>query len=275
VRYVKKRRGWKWSVFVAIVVALIVSPLYFIAIGGFMSTEEIFYKPPHLFPPAPTLRYYKETFLTLLPYIKNSFIIAFGTLLLTLIISLPAPFVLTKFRFAMRSSVNFLFAFVQMLPYTAVIIPLFLMFTKMKLIDSHLGVILALSVFLAPFAVIILRSYMVSVPSGLIEAALIDGAPYFKIFTSIVLPLSAPGIASVSILVFLLAWGNFIVPLAFVKDEAMRPISIGLYVFIGQYGVQWNKLMAGSMIYTVPPLVVALLAGKSIVAGLTAGAFKE
>jgi len=116
---------------------------------------------------------------------------------------------------------------------------------------------------------------MVSVPSGLIEAALIDGAGYLKIFTSIVLPLSAPGIASVSILVFLMAWGNFIVPLAFIKEESLRPISIGLYVFIGQYGVEWNKLMAGSMIYTIPPLVVALLAGKSIVAGLTAGAFKE
>ncbi|MBC7217420.1 MAG: carbohydrate ABC transporter permease [Candidatus Caldatribacterium sp.] len=271
----RKHRGWKWSALVALVVALVISPLYFIAIGGFMSTEEIFHKPPYLFPPRPSLAYYREAILTLSPYIKNSFIIAFGTLLLTLLVALPAPFVLTKFRFSLKGPVDFLFALVQMLPYTAVIVPLFLMFTKLKLIDSHLGVMLALSVFLVPFAVIILRSYMISVPSGLIEAALIDGAGYFKIFTSIVLPLSAPGIASVAILVFLLAWGSFIVPLAFIKAESMRPLSIGLYVFIGQYGVEWNKLMAGSMIYTIPPLVVALLAGKSIVAGLTAGAFKE
>jgi len=272
---VKKRAGWKWSALVAVVVALIVSPLYFIAIGGFMSTEEIFYKPPYLFPPEPTLQYYREAFFTLLPYIKNSFILSFGTLLLTLIVALPASFVVTKFEFSMKSSLSFLFAFVQMIPYTAVIIPLFLMFTKMKLINSHFGAVLALSVFLVPFAIIILRSYMASVPSGLIDAALIDGAGYFKIFTNIFLPLSAPGIASVSILVFLLAWGNFIVPLAFIKEESMRPISIGLYVFIGQYGVEWNKLMAGSMIYTIPPLIVALLAGRAIVAGLTAGAFKE
>lgn len=271
----RKKGGWKCSALVAGVVALIVSPLYFIAIGGFMSTEEIFHKPPYLVPPEPTLRYYWEALITLLPYIKNSFIIAFGTLMLTLLIALPAPFVLTKFEFSSKNSLGFLLAFVQMLPYTAVIIPLFLIFTRMKLINSHFGVILALSVFLVPFAIIILRSYMVSVPSGLIEAALIDGAGYLKIFTSIVLPLSAPGIASVSILVFLMAWGNFIVPLAFIKEESLRPISIGLYVFIGQYGVEWNKLMAGSMIYTIPPLVVALLAGKSIVAGLTAGAFKE
>ncbi len=271
----KKQGGWKWSVLVALVVILIVSPLYFIAIGGFMSTEEIFYKPPYLFPPRPTLAYYREALSTLLPYIKNSFAISFGTLLLTLMVALPAAFVITKFQFLFKNSLSFLFAFVQMLPYTAIIIPLFLMFTKLKLIDSHIGVVLALSVFLAPFAIIILRSYMASVPSGLIEAALIDGASYFTIFTKVFLPLSAPGIASVSILVFLLAWGNFIVPLAFIKQETMRPISIGLYVFIGQYGVEWNKLMAGSMIYTIPPLVVALLAGKAIIAGLTAGALKE
>jgi multiple sugar transport system permease protein len=89
------------------------------------------------------------------------------------------------------------------------------------------------------------------------------------------LPLALPGITSVAILVFLLAWGNFIIPLSFIKEESMRPISIGLYTFIGQYGVEWNKLMAGSMIYTIPPLIIALIAGKAIVAGLTAGALKE
>ena len=89
------------------------------------------------------------------------------------------------------------------------------------------------------------------------------------------MPLSAPSIASVSILVFLLAWGNFIVPLAFVKERTLQPMSIGLYNFIGQYGVEWNKLMAGSMIYSISPLIIALIAGKAIVAGLTAGALKE
>ena len=162
-----------------------------------------------------------------------------------------------------------------MLPYAAVIIPLFLIFTKLRLINNHIGAVLGISVFLIPFAVIVLRAYMISVPTGLIEAALIDGADYFKIFRSIILPLTSPGIASVSILVFLMAWGNFIVPLAFIKERSLQPASIGLYTFVGQYGIQWNKLMAGSMIYTIPPLVIALIAGKSIVAGLTAGAFKE
>jgi ABC-type glycerol-3-phosphate transport system permease component len=110
---------------------------------------------------------------------------------------------------------------------------------------------------------------------GLIEAAFIDGASLFRVFWSIIIPLSSPAIATVGILTFIGAWGDFIVSLTFLKDQTMQPMGIGLYYFIGRYGVVWNKLMAGSMIYAVPPLIVALLAGKSIVTGLTAGAFKE
>lgn len=271
----RKRKGWKWTGVVTLVVVLIVFPLYFIAIGGFMSVAEIFRKPPYLFPPHPTLAYYKEAFLTLLPYMKNSFLISFGTLGITLLLSLPSAFVLSKFKMKINRFAHEFFTFVQMLPYVAVIIPLFLIFTKLKLINNIWGAVLGISVFLVPFAVIILRAYMISIPDALLEAALIDGASYTDIFVKIILPLSAPSIASVSILVFLLAWGNFIVPLAFIKERSLQPMSIGLYMFIGQYGVEWNKLMAGSMIYTIPPLIIALIAGKAIVAGLTAGALKE
>lgn len=271
----RRRKGWRWTLLVSLVVFIIVIPLYFIAIGGFMSVEEIFRKPPYFFPPNPKLDYYREAFFTLLPYMRNSFLISFGTLGLTLLVSLPAAFVLAKFKLIVNRFANILFTFVQILPFVAVIIPLFLIFTKLKMINNLWGVILGLSVFLVPFAIIILRAYMMSIPTALLEAAVIDGASYFKLFLKIILPLSAPAIASVSILVFLLAWGNFIIPLAFVKERSLQPMSIGLYNFIGQYGVQWNKLMAGSMIYTLPPLIVALIAGKAIVAGLTAGALKE
>jgi len=271
----RRKKGWRWTLLVSIFVIVIILPLYMIAIGGFETIEDIFHKPPYLFPPNPTFEYYLDALKTLMPYMKNSLIISFGVLVVVLSISLPAAFSLAKFNFSTKRTVNFLFALVQMLPYAAVIIPLFLIFTKLRLINNHIGAVLGISVFLIPFAVIVLRAYMISVPTGLIEAALIDGADYFKIFRSIILPLTSPGIASVSILVFLMAWGNFIVPLAFIKERSLQPASIGLYTFVGQYGIQWNKLMAGSMIYTIPPLVIALIAGKSIVAGLTAGAFKE
>lgn len=266
---------WKWTVYAAIPTVVIILPLYFIAIGGFQSVAEIFHKPPHLFPPNPTLAYYRDALVTLSSYLKNSLIIALGVLVVTLLVALPSSFALAKFQLRLKQPASFLLAFTQVLPATAIIIPLFLIFSRIGLINNYLGVILGVSVFTIPFATIVLNAYIQAIPSGLVEAALIDGAGFFRIFVSIIIPLASPAIATASILTLIMAWGDFIFALSFLKERTLQPMSIGLYHFIGQYGIQWNKLMAGSMIFAIPPLLVALFAGKAIVAGLTAGAFKE
>ena len=271
----KKASNLKWTFIALVPTAIIVAPLYFVAIGGFQSVAEIFHKPPYLFPPNPTLDYYQAAFTTLLSYLKNSIVIALGALSVTLLFALPSAFALAKFHFSLKRPAALVMAFVQVLPATAVIIPLFLIFTRVGLINNYLGAILGISVFTIPFAAIVLNAYIQAIPTGLMEAALIDGAGFLRIFTSIIIPLASPAIATASILTFIMAWGDFIFSLSFLKERALQPMSIGLYTFIGQYGVQWNKLMAGSMIFSIPPLIVALLAGKAIVAGLTAGAFKE
>ncbi|MGQ9623685.1 MAG: carbohydrate ABC transporter permease [Candidatus Caldatribacteriaceae bacterium] len=274
----KRKRKWtglKWTFVALVPTAIIVAPLYFVAIGGFQSVAEIFHKPPYLFPPNPTFEYYQSALATLSSYLKNSLIIALGTLSVTLLFSLPSAFALAKFRFSLKRPATLVMAFVQVLPATAVIIPLFLIFTRVGLINNYLGAILGIAVFTIPFAAIVLNAYIQAIPTGLMEAALIDGAGFLRIFVSIIIPLASPAIATASILTFIMAWGDFIFSLSFLKDRTLQPMSIGLYNFIGQYGVQWNKLMAGSMIFSVLPLIVALLAGKAIVAGLTAGAFKE
>ncbi|MCD6450130.1 MAG: carbohydrate ABC transporter permease, partial [Thermotogaceae bacterium] len=101
----KRKRKWLWTSLAFISTFIIVLPLYFIAIGGFESIEEIFHKPPYIFPPNPEISYYKEALLTLLPYMKNSFIISFGTLAIVLLVSLPAAFVLSKFRLSLNKAV--------------------------------------------------------------------------------------------------------------------------------------------------------------------------
>lgn len=273
----KKRRAkeWKWTLIALIPTVIIILPLYFVAIGGFQTVAEIFHRPPYWFPPHPSLKFYNDAWVTLLPYLKNSLIVALGNLALTLVVALPSAFALAKFRLKLGKPTFFLLVFTQMLPTTAVIIPLFLIFNDLKLINNYFSVILGIAVFTIPFATIILRAYIQGIPTGLIEAAFIDGASLFRVFRSIIVPLSSPAIATAGLLTFIIAWGDFIVSLSFLKDQTMQPASIGLYHFVGQYGVVWNNLMAGSMIFAVPPLIVALLAGKSIVTGLTTGAFKE
>jgi len=269
-----RKKSWKWTLIASVPVFIIILPVYFVLIGGFQTVSEIFHKPPYWFPPNPTFEYYKEALIILLPYLKNSLIISLGTLGITLALSSLSAFALAKFKFFFQKSSFFLVAFVQMLPATAFIIPLFLIFNNLRLINTYLSAMLGISVFTVPFATIVLIAYMRAIPTNLLEVALIDGAGLFRMFRSIVLPLSKPSIATVGILTFIMAWGDFIVSLSFLKEGSLQTMSIGLYRFIGRYGVQWNMLMAGSIIFSIPPLILALIAGKSIVSGLTAGALK-
>jgi multiple sugar transport system permease protein len=271
----RQTKEWIWTLVALIPTVIIILPVYFIAVGGFETVAEIFHHPVYWFPPHPTLQFYKDAWVLLLPYLKNSLIVTLGTVALTLTFAVPAAFALAKFHLRVGKSVSLLLTFAQMLPQVALIIPLSLIFSKVHLMSSYVAAILGLGVFAVPFATIVLEAYMQSIPTALVEAAQVDGASMSRILRSIIVPVSKPAIATAGILTFIMAWGDFLVSLSFLKDQAVQPMSIGLYRFVAQYGTEWNKLMAGSIIFSVPPLIVALVAGGTIVAGLTAGAVKE
>ena len=202
----RKSKEWKWTLIVLIPTIIIISPVYFLTIGGFQTVVEIFHRPIYWFPPHPTLEFYNDAYVTLLPYLKNSLIIALGNLALTLGVALPAAFALAKFRLKLGKPTFFILIFTQMLPATAVIIPLFLIFNNFKMINNYFSAILAISVFTIPFATVILRAYLQGIPTGLIEAAFIDGASLFRVFWSIIVPLSRPAITTAVILTLIMAW---------------------------------------------------------------------
>ncbi|NMB45397.1 MAG: carbohydrate ABC transporter permease [Firmicutes bacterium] len=268
-------KDWKWTLIALIPVLILIIPIYFVLISGFETVEEIYHQPPYLVPPNPTLQYYADAWTTLNHYLMNSVVISVGVLILTIVVAAPAAFALAKLNLRGEKTVSFLMALVQMLPVTTVVIPLFLIFFKLKLINTHVGVILGISAFTIPFSVILLTAYMRSMPWGLIEAARIDGASLFTIFVRIVMPICKPALSTAGMLALLNAWGDFIFAISFLQERSLQPMSVGLYSFIGQYGTQWNLLMAGSMIYSLPVIIVVTLAGKGLVSGLTAGAFKE
>ena len=162
----------------------------------------------------------------------------------------------------------------QSLPYIALVIPLFLLFNYLNLLNTYMGVILAIATVYSPFCVILLTAYMRSLPTPLLEAAAIDGASSFQIFLRIVLPLSRPALATASLLVFLLGWGNFLFPLALIQDESLMPATILINKFISVYAVEWNTVMAASLIISLPPMITVLLARKALTA-IAVGGIKE
>ncbi len=268
---------WKWTLIALIPVFFIVFPIYYVFVGSMMTTSQIFHQPPYLFPPSPKelVTNYSAAFGILGPYFINSIVITLGVMVVVLLISPAAAFALAKLDLKLKSVFSFIFALIQMLPITATIIPLYLLFREFRLANTLFGVILAISSFSVSYIAIMLTSYMRSFPISLIESAEIDGASLSKIYWKIVLPLSMPALATASLFSFLQGWGNFVFPLTLLQNDKLYPLSVRLFTFVGEYGVQWNYLMAGSFIYSIPSIIVVLIGSKFLISGLTAGAFKE
>ncbi|MCP4399874.1 MAG: carbohydrate ABC transporter permease [bacterium] len=271
----KTLQTYKWTILAVIFVGGLLSPLYFVCIYGFESIQEMFHTPPYFFPPHPTLESYREALTNLAPYLLNSLIAALGTLVVTLIVAPPAAFSIAHYlprRY--RTHCHMILLLTQMFPAVMIAIPLFLIFSRFNIVNTRFGLILADSTYSIPFAIIVLSAYFRAIPFELIESALLDGASHLRSFISIVLPVSKGSLATIAIFSFLFGWSDFIYALTLLTSEEKSPVSIGLYLFMGQYGTVWNQLMAGGFIYFLPPLIIILVAGKSVVLGLTSGALK-
>lgn len=256
---------------------LFLFPIYWMFITSIKPRNELFANPPTLFPLNPTFQGYQENFLentVILGYIGNSFIIATGTLLLTL--GLAAPFAYALARVDMKGKGIFLIFLLatQMLPNIMLAMPLFILFSQIGLLNSFAALIVANTTYALPFAILVLRPYFLAIPSGLEEAAAIDGCHKFKTFRKIILPLVRPGLLTVGAFSFLFGWGDLLFALVLTSDESIRPLTLGLYNFIGEYGTNWNSLMAVAMIATIPIIVIFIVLQKYIVGGLTSGSVK-
>ena len=163
----------------------------------------------------------------------------------------------------------------QMLPSINLALPMFAIFARIDLLDTYTALITANVALTLPFAIIIMRPYFLSVPSDLINAAVVDGCTPLGAFWRVVLPLVRPGVVVTAALTFLTAWGEFVFGLTLATSEDMQPITVVLNRFIAQFGTRWNELMAVSTVIAFPIVVIFLLAQRHIVAGLTAGATKE
>ncbi len=273
-----RRAGYGRTIIAAIIVAIYLFPVYWMVASSLKTQTDIFAKPPQFFPTNPTLQAYRYAVINndvVLRSILNSIIIAAGVTLLTLILAPPAAYALARLR--LRGAGIFLLALLisQLLPAVVVAGPLFVMFSRIHLINSYQAMIIADVTSTLPFAVIILRPYFLAIPRELESASLVDGSTQFGAYFKIVLPLIRPGLITVAAFSFLIAWGEFIFALSLNLNPKIQPITVAINQFIGQYGTQWNYLMAVSTAVAVPIVIVFLFLQRYIVGGLVTGATKE
>jgi multiple sugar transport system permease protein len=253
---------------------LMLFPVYWMLANSFETTQEMFRNPVSLVPTQITFEPYITVWQSQLPHLITSLTISIGAACVAIVIATPAAYALANFRLRFTILLMFFLLLAQMIPTVTLATPMFLIFNQFGLLNSTLGLILADSTYAVPFAVLILRTFFLSVPSELVQAAFVDGAGEWGAFFRIVLPLVVPGVITAGLFAFLFAWGDFIYGLTLTTNNTIQPVSLSIYTYIGQFSDYWNNAMAVAVLASVPAAVLLLLFQRYITAGLTAGAVK-
>jgi multiple sugar transport system permease protein len=193
---------------------------------------------------------------------------------LSLVVGTVAAYAFARLRFPGRSWLILAFMGTYMLPPIALILPLYQIMGALGLRDTPLALILIYSSFVTPFVIWIMRGYIQTIPSELDDAARVDGCSRLGALVRVIVPLAAPGLLSTALLAFLLAWDEFLYALILTSTNASKTLPIALNDFIGRYGLDFGLLATGGVIAALPPVVIAFLFQRHIVAGLTAGSVK-
>lgn len=201
-------------------------------------------------------------------YFKNSFIIGFGTVLFTLILSVLAGYALARYDFKGKKTVMMILLMTQFIPRSMLIIPLFVMFSNVGLISNPISLILIYSAVQIPFSAILMRGFIAGIPRELEEAAAIDGANRLQIITKVITPLLLPGVVATSVNIFVYSWNEFLLALMLTNNQNKFTLPVGLSFMLGEFNINYGALAAGSVIALVPSVILFIFAQKHLVSGM-------
>jgi len=276
------RKNIKKSILLNIIAILICGvflfPLYWLIVTSMKFEVDIFKSPPSLFPERfyfdSYIDQFKNTEYSIFQAFGNSTIISVLTMVLATILAIPAAYGLARFKFRGKKFIILSFLVTQMLPATLLLTPLFIIFKKLNILNTFISPILSDATMGIPFSVLILRTYFLSIPKELEDSAKIDGCGYFTAFIKIMIPISYPGVIVSCVFSFLFAWGDLAYSLTFINKQQMRPITAGIYNFLGYHGTSWNNLMAFGFVSILPVVLIFIFMQKYIISGLTSGSVK-
>lgn len=255
---------------------LVLGPFYWIFSASIKIPQEIIARVPTLFPQSFTLQHYDKllnssAFPT---YLMNSILVSAGTMIITVVLATLAAYGLYRLKFPGRGMMFRVILVTYAFPGVLLLIPFYTMMSRLRLIDSIVALIIINVTFAAPFAVWMLQAFFRTIPVELEEAAALDGASRIKIILRILLPLAAPGVASIAIFAFIMSWTEYMFASVLIISDANRTLPVGLAGIIGQYQIDWGLLLAGATLTTIPVLILFAFVGRWFVEGLTAGAVK-
>mgnify|MGYP002732488535 CR=1 FL=1 len=273
-----RRKSALLSVVSLLLLVLLLFPLYWILATSLKTEQEIFRIPPTLWPETLNVVSYAAQLevgdFNMFASFGNSLVIALSCMLISVLLAVPASYGIARYRFAGKKAVVLTFLVTQMLPVSVLLTPMFILFRDMKLLNTQFAPILADATIGIPFSILILKNYFASIPAELEDAASIDGCNRFGAFIRVFVPIAVPGVIVCAIFSFLYAWGDLAYGMTFITEQAMRPITAGIFNFMGQYGTKWSYLTAFAVVTILPVALIFLFMQKYIISGLTSGAVK-
>ncbi len=271
---VKRAGGFRWTriplhLVLTIGAVMMGLPFIWMILSSFKPLDEIFIKPPKLFPMLPTVSNYQTAFATgnFLSAFINSVYIATIITVVSLITCAMAAYAFARLKFPGNNVLFAVFLATMMVPVQLTIIPLYIILGQLRWVDTHLALIVPAALFNA-FGVFLLRQYVRGIPLELEEAAAIDGASRIKIFLTMILPLLKTPMVALGIFIFLGQWNNFFYPLIFLNSESLFTLPLWVNQFKGAYSSDWGGLMAATSLAAVPFLIIFIIAQRQIVEGI-------
>ncbi len=273
-----RRIAMKAGVVMALLVGAVFAafPVFWMAASSFKANPEIFELPPRII----TENFSFHAYTTILTdpvkvrFFINSYIVALSVTALTLFVAILAGYAFSRFEFMGKRPLNMLIVGVQAVPPITLLIPYFGLIVTLRLYNTYPALILTYMVFTLPYAIIMMTGYFNTLPRELDEAVKVDGAGAMTALWRILVPISIPGLVSVGIYTFMIAWNEFLFALTLTRTQNMRTVPIGIQLLMGQHSFEWNEMMAMSMLGCVPVLLLFLLFQRFFIGGMTAGSVK-
>lgn len=282
-------------------VTYVLAPIAWLVSSSFQSEHEIISKPPHWIPQAPTIENFAAIFAArdrmvtyetrkaadpssggfipstasnLLPAMRNSIIVASAVVILNLLVGIPAAYALAKIHFRGRQGSIYAILATRVIPDIALVVPFFLFIRNLGLLDSLSSLIITYLAVTVPFSVFVLVSYFKSLPDELDKAARVDGCSRWQTLLRVYLPLARPSLVAVILFAFLASWNEFLLALMFTQTTASQTLPIVVASFTSDFTISFSFINAAGVLAIIPPVILALVFERYIVAGLTAGAVK-
>lgn len=266
------RRHLGYTVVGVIILAIMLFPVYWMVNASLQPSGNTL--TGDFFPINPSFAGYEKAIADQGGHLVTSLVISLGTVVLSLAIAAPAAYALAQFRFRWISIALLVILIAQMIPGIVIANALYSAYNDLGLLNSIPGLILADASHAIPFAILILRASMQTIPPSIVEAARVDGAGHVRAFVSIVLPVSRNVLITAGLFAFLFSWSDFLFALTLTTTEDVRPVTLGIYQYLGSQVSNWSAVMATAVLSSLPAILLLVIAQRFIAAGATGGAVK-